>query len=96
MEPTCHASTFNFHQPKPHGTFKLFVHSGLDGPIAAFELAILPPGLSCPIGQQTSRTHLLWQKQLIACEHHQHIAHLPMITPAQRAIKLGLIVINFA
>jgi hypothetical protein len=56
---TCHfnlplqlaTSTSDFHQAKPHGTFKLMIGGGLDGPIAAFELAILPAGLTRSIGE---------------------------------------------
>jgi hypothetical protein len=44
-------STCDFHQAKAHGTFELIIRCGLDGLIAAFELAILPAGLARSIGQ---------------------------------------------
>jgi hypothetical protein len=99
--PNCHASAcrglaIDFHQPKPHGTFKLIIGGGLHRPIATFQLAILPSGLSRSIGQQTSGTHLLRQKQLIACEHHQHNANLPLSYARAAGDKSALIVINFA
>jgi hypothetical protein len=64
-QPQLATSTGNLHQAKPHGTFKLVIGGGLDGPIAALELAILPAGLARSIGQQTSRTDLLWRQQLL-------------------------------